>query len=76
MAVTLSSFIIALALAIVLLLLRHVISYAFTGGSTVADAVAELSPFLAISILLNGVQPVLSGKMFVISNLSSSICFL
>ncbi|XP_061983437.1 protein DETOXIFICATION 40-like isoform X2 [Populus nigra] len=60
-AVTLSSFIIALALAIVLLLLRHVISYAFTGGSTVADAVAELSPFLAISILLNGVQPVLSG---------------
>ncbi|XP_011047999.1 PREDICTED: protein TRANSPARENT TESTA 12-like isoform X1 [Populus euphratica] len=60
-AVTLSSFIIALALAIVLLLLRHVISYAFTGGSTVADAVAELSPFLAISILLNGIQPVLSG---------------
>ncbi|KAJ6893025.1 protein DETOXIFICATION 40-like isoform X2 [Populus alba x Populus x berolinensis] len=60
-AVTLSSFIIALAVAIVLLFLRHVISYAFTGGSTVADAVAELSPFLAISILLNGVQPVLSG---------------
>ncbi|KAJ6333856.1 hypothetical protein OIU77_009692 [Salix suchowensis] len=60
-AVTLSSFIIALALAIAVLLLRHVMSYAFTGGSTIADAVAELSPFLAISILLNGVQPVLSG---------------
>ncbi|KAJ6728880.1 PROTEIN DETOXIFICATION [Salix koriyanagi] len=66
-AVTLSSFIIALALAIAVLLLRHVMSYAFTGGSTVADAVAELSPFLAISILLNGVQPVLSGKMFAVS---------
>ncbi|KAJ6769524.1 MULTIDRUG RESISTANCE PROTEIN [Salix purpurea] len=51
----------ALALAIAVLLLRHVMSYAFTGGSTIADAVAELSPFLAISILLNGVQPVLSG---------------
>ncbi|KAJ6725147.1 PROTEIN DETOXIFICATION [Salix viminalis] len=66
-AVTLSSFIIALALAIAVLLLRHVMSYAFTGGSTIADAVAELSPFLAISILLNGVQPVLSGKMFAVS---------
>ncbi|KAJ6292407.1 hypothetical protein OIU78_024559 [Salix suchowensis] len=51
----------ALALAIAVLLLRHVMSYAFTGGSAIADAVAELSPFLAISILLNGVQPVLSG---------------
>ncbi|CAN1811080.1 Protein DETOXIFICATION 40 [Linum perenne] len=35
--------------------------YAFTGGTTVATAVSELCPFLAISILLNGVQPVLSG---------------
>ncbi|CAN1165805.1 Protein DETOXIFICATION 40 [Linum perenne] len=35
--------------------------YAFTGGTTVATAVSELCPFLAVSILLNGVQPVLSG---------------
>ncbi|GLT83262.1 hypothetical protein SLE2022_015610 [Rubroshorea leprosula] len=59
--VTLSSFIIALIFAILALILRHVMSYAFTGGSTVADAVSELSPYLAVSILLNGVQPVLSG---------------
>ncbi|KAK9267594.1 hypothetical protein L1049_010024 [Liquidambar formosana] len=59
--VTSTSFIIAVFLAILVLVLRHVISYAFTSGTTVSDAVAELSPFLAISIILNGVQPVLSG---------------
>ncbi|KAK3188366.1 hypothetical protein Dsin_027927 [Dipteronia sinensis] len=59
--VTTSSFLISVIIAIAVLLLRHVISYAFTGGSTVADAVSELSPYLAISIILNGVQPVLSG---------------
>ncbi|GLU23299.1 hypothetical protein SLE2022_393190 [Rubroshorea leprosula] len=59
--VTLSCLFIALIFAILVLVLRHVISYAFTSGSTVADAVSELAPYLAISILLNGVQPVLSG---------------
>lgn len=59
--VTLTSFFISVLFAIAVLLLRHVISYAFTSGSTVADAVSELTPFLAISIILNGVQPVLSG---------------
>ena len=60
--VTLSSFIIAVILAVVVLALRHVISYAFTGGATVAEAVSDLAPYLAFSIILNGVQPVLSGK--------------
>ncbi|GMH15790.1 hypothetical protein Nepgr_017631 [Nepenthes gracilis] len=59
--VTSSSFLIAVILAIAVLLLRHVISYAFTSGTEVSDAVAELSPFLAVSIILNGIQPVLSG---------------
>ncbi|XAR65636.1 hypothetical protein NMG60_11009809 [Bertholletia excelsa] len=59
--VTSCSFVIAVLLAILVLVLRHVISYAFTGGTTVADAVSELSPFLAASIVLNGIQPVLSG---------------
>ncbi|CAN1811081.1 Protein DETOXIFICATION 40 [Linum perenne] len=58
---TITSFLIATVLAVVVMSLRHVISYAFTGGTTVATAVSELCPFLAISILLNGVQPVLSG---------------
>ncbi|KAI3718722.1 hypothetical protein L6452_19604 [Arctium lappa] len=59
--VTLSSFVTSLICAIVILALRQVISYAFTDGQTVADAVSELTPFLAVSILLNGIQPVLSG---------------
>ncbi|KAL9266489.1 DETOXIFICATION 40-like protein [Drosera capensis] len=58
---TSSSFLVAVILAILVLILRHVISYIFTSGTEVSDAVAELAPFLAASILLNGIQPVLSG---------------
>ncbi|KAL7212157.1 hypothetical protein ACSBR2_014930 [Camellia fascicularis] len=60
--VTSSSFFIVVILAMVMLILRHVISYAFTGGTTVAEAVFELPPFLAVAIVHNGVQPILSGK--------------
>ncbi|KAE9461679.1 hypothetical protein C3L33_06416, partial [Rhododendron williamsianum] len=58
------SFVIAVILALVVLALRHVISYIFTGGETVAGAVSELAPFLAAAIVLNGVQPVLSGTVY------------
>ncbi|XP_022011136.1 protein DETOXIFICATION 40 isoform X2 [Helianthus annuus] len=59
--VTTVSFLIALVEAMIVLSLRHVISYAFTGGETVAHAVSDLCPLLAITIILNGIQPVLSG---------------
>lgn len=59
--VTLCSLAIAMILAAVVLVLRHVISYIFTGGETVATAVSGLAPYLAVAIILNGVQPVLSG---------------
>ncbi|KAJ4970000.1 hypothetical protein NE237_003099 [Protea cynaroides] len=59
--VNLISLVITLILAAVVLALRDVISYAFTGGEAVAQAVSELSPLLAITIVLNGVQPILSG---------------
>ncbi|XP_057986428.1 protein DETOXIFICATION 40-like [Hevea brasiliensis] len=59
--VTLVSFIIAVIEAVIVLALRDVISYAFTSGETVANAVSELCPFLAVTLVLNGVQPVLSG---------------
>ncbi len=64
------SFIIAVIEAVVVLALRHVISYAFTSGETVADAVSDLCPFLVVTLILNGVQPVLSG------NISSTFLFL
>ncbi|KAH8493267.1 hypothetical protein H0E87_020101 [Populus deltoides] len=59
--VNLCSLLISVILAVIVLSLRHVISYAFTSGTVVSDAVSELSPFLAASIVLGGVQPVLSG---------------
>ncbi|KAG5561354.1 hypothetical protein RHGRI_004401 [Rhododendron griersonianum] len=59
--VNLVSFVIAVIEAMVVLSLRHVISYAFTTGEKVSDAVSELCPFLAVTLILNGVQPVLSG---------------
>lgn len=60
--VTLSSFIISVIFAILVLLLRHVMSYAFTSGETIAEAASDLAPLLALSLILNGIQPVLSGK--------------
>ncbi|XP_057962011.1 protein DETOXIFICATION 40-like [Malania oleifera] len=59
--VNLVSFVVAVMEAVVVLSLRHVISYAFTSGATVANAVSELCPYLAVTLILNGVQPVLSG---------------
>ncbi|KAI3742184.1 hypothetical protein L1987_59864 [Smallanthus sonchifolius] len=60
---TLSSLVISLMCAIILLSARHVVSYVFTDGESVANAVSELTPLLAVSIILNGIQPVLSGNM-------------
>ncbi|XXG85604.1 hypothetical protein AAC387_Pa11g0651 [Persea americana] len=59
--VTSVSFIISVIIAVIILALRHVISYGFTEGEVVANAVSELCPLLGITLVLNGVQPVLSG---------------
>ncbi|KNA13978.1 hypothetical protein SOVF_111680 [Spinacia oleracea] len=59
--VTSLSVIFAIIEAVAVLSLRHVISYAFTSGEAVANAVSELCPLLALSLILNGIQPVLSG---------------
>lgn len=56
-----TSFIIGVVLFIVFLFLREQLAYIFTDSEEVAVAVADLSPLLACSILLNSVQPVLSG---------------
>ncbi|XP_016510656.1 protein DETOXIFICATION 40 [Nicotiana tabacum] len=59
--VTSWSFILSVIAAAIVLALRNLISYAFTGGEVVAAAVSDLCPLLAISLILNGIQPVLSG---------------
>ncbi|RYR53693.1 hypothetical protein S83_019862 [Arachis hypogaea] len=57
----LTSFTIGFLLFIFFLFFRERLAYIFTSNEDVAAAVGDLSPFLAISILLNSVQPVLSG---------------
>ena len=56
-----TSFAIGLVLFFIFLFLRERLAYIFTNNEEVAKAVADLSPLLAFSILLNSVQPVLSG---------------
>ncbi|KAJ0111737.1 hypothetical protein Patl1_02026 [Pistacia atlantica] len=59
--VTIISFIISVIAAILVPALRDVISYTFTEGEAVAAAVSDLCPLLTLTLLLNGIQPVLSG---------------
>ncbi|KAK1583791.1 hypothetical protein Q3G72_026967 [Acer saccharum] len=61
MVTVLTSFAIGLVLFVFFLLLRGRLAYVFTDSQKVARAVANLSPLLAFSILLNSIQPVLSG---------------
>ncbi|XP_078181039.1 protein DETOXIFICATION 40-like isoform X1 [Carex rostrata] len=58
---TIISTVISLCIAVLIMVFRDKISYIFTGGEVVANAVSELCPLLAISIAVSGVQPVLSG---------------
>ena len=62
--VTAVSTLISVILSIVILCLRNYISYLFTEGEVVSNAVADLCPLLAITLILNGIQPVLSGIDF------------
>ncbi|TKY62813.1 TRANSPARENT TESTA protein 12 [Spatholobus suberectus] len=57
----LTSFAIGFILFLFFLFFRERLAYIFTSNKDVANAVGDLSPLLAISILLNSVQPVLSG---------------
>ncbi|CAH9072495.1 unnamed protein product [Cuscuta europaea] len=59
--VVLTSFAIGLVIFLLLLFLRGKLAYLFTSSQEVVAAVDQLSPLLAFSILLNSVQPVLSG---------------
>ncbi|XP_047943507.1 protein DETOXIFICATION 40-like [Salvia hispanica] len=56
-----TSLLVAVAFAIVTTSLRYKISYLFTPGEVVSNAVADLTPVLAGAIILNGIQPVLTG---------------
>ncbi|KAJ7976474.1 Protein DETOXIFICATION [Quillaja saponaria] len=57
----LTSFIIGFCLFLFFLFFRERLAYIFTEDKEVVKAIGDLSPLLAVSILLNSVQPVLSG---------------
>ncbi|VAH29546.1 unnamed protein product [Triticum turgidum subsp. durum] len=59
--VTAMSALIAVVAGVLVFLLRHKLSYIFTGGEAVSRAVADLCPLLVGTIVLCGIQPVLSG---------------
>ncbi|CAL5431539.1 unnamed protein product [Camellia sinensis] len=59
--IVLTSFTIGFVLFIFFLFFRGRLAYIFTESPEVAAAVADLAPLLACSILLNSIQPVLSG---------------
>eukprot|EP01018_Ginkgo_biloba_P023162 Gb_22976 [translate_table: standard] len=56
-----TSSVISILFAIALLVSKNILGYLFTNSSSVAERVSELVPFLTASILLNGIQAVLSG---------------
>ena len=66
MITVLTSFAIGFVLFLFFLFFRGRLAYIFTESEEVAKAVANLSPLLAVYILLNSVQPVLSGTLPVI----------
>uniref|UniRef100_A0A8R7UL56 Protein TRANSPARENT TESTA 12 n=1 Tax=Triticum urartu TaxID=4572 RepID=A0A8R7UL56_TRIUA len=60
--VTMLSFVLSVIISVVIQFFSDYISYIYTGGEHVAVAVSKLTPLLALTIILNGIQPVLSGE--------------
>ncbi|KAH9626519.1 hypothetical protein KSS87_010756 [Heliosperma pusillum] len=56
-----TSIVISIVFSVVVLVFKVWLSKAFTTDSVVIESVSSLFPLLAISILLNGIQPILSG---------------
>ncbi|KAM7464660.1 hypothetical protein LguiA_032781 [Lonicera macranthoides] len=61
MVVTLTSFVIGVFLALVLIIFRKQYPALFSNSEDVKKLVDELTPILAVSIVINNVQPTLSG---------------
>ncbi|KAF0913307.1 hypothetical protein E2562_021957 [Oryza meyeriana var. granulata] len=61
---TTTSFLIGLFFSVLALAFHDKIALVFSSSKTVIDAVDNISVLLAVTILLNGVQPVLSGTFW------------
>ena len=62
--VNIYSLITCVILAIIIIVCRDYLSYAFTEGEKVSAAVSDLCPLLAVTLILNRIQPVLSGNTY------------
>ncbi|KAJ4838070.1 Protein DETOXIFICATION 41 [Turnera subulata] len=60
--VTTTSILISTVFCAIVLIFRVGLSKLFTNDSEVIQEVSNLTPLLAISVFLNGIQPILSGK--------------
>ncbi|KAG2717638.1 hypothetical protein I3760_03G185600 [Carya illinoinensis] len=56
-----TSILISIVFTIIVLVFKVGLSKLFTTDTEVIEAVSELTPLLAISVFLNGIQPILSG---------------
>ncbi|XVF43926.1 hypothetical protein PTKIN_Ptkin02bG0080400 [Pterospermum kingtungense] len=56
-----SSFLIGVIISLILIIFRNEYPYLFSNDSQVQDLVKELTPLLALCIVINNIQPVLSG---------------
>lgn len=63
--VSTTSTLISIIFSAIVLIFRTQLSKLFTTDSEVIQAVSDLTPLLAISVFLNGIQPILSGKNYV-----------
>ncbi|PIA51716.1 hypothetical protein AQUCO_01100531v1 [Aquilegia coerulea] len=59
--VVICSFVVGMVLSLILIISRKQYPYAFTSSPDVRKLVYQLTPLLAFSIVINNVQPVLSG---------------
>lgn len=57
-----TSILISIIFSAIVLIFKTELSKLFTSDSEVIQAVSNLTPLLAISVFLNGIQPILSGK--------------
>lgn len=59
--VNMTTILISVVFSAIVLVFRVGLSELFTSDEEVIEAVSDLTPLLAISVFLNGVQPILSG---------------
>ncbi|KAK3137024.1 hypothetical protein QOZ80_5BG0446670 [Eleusine coracana subsp. coracana] len=59
--VVMASIAFSVLVTLLVIILRYPLSTLYTSSTTIIDAVISMMPLLAISIFLNGIQPILSG---------------